>query len=293
MKTAAVLVLIEGWGLGSKGQENPLYAAHPTHMNALLASGGSLVLHAAGLPIGLNWETTGGAEFGTATIGAGRTLDPKSVAVREPIAGTIGETVATAGLHQLRIAETLAYPLVTEVLDGFRTEAFPGEFRIHIPSEKFARITEHPELAAKAVTDRLIMSLRENAFDFIVVGYPNLDAMARAGSHGATVRAVEIMDRELGRALEAAAEGGHTMFITSSHGNAEQVMNPQTGEPDTADNPNPVPFIAVGPGLGAGGRRDTESPDGTLADVAPTILEFLGVRPPAEMTGESLLDRLR
>lgn len=294
MKSAVVLILVEGWGIGSEGQENPLYSPQDG-LNRLGASYPSIALHAAGVPVGLEWEEAGDGRFGGAIIGAGRQLTKAEVAEGKPISGSLGEAIANAGKQQLRIAETATYPLVTSYLNGFHEEAFPGEFRIHIPSEQYARPEEHPALMAKAVTDRLVMSLREGVFDFIAVSYANLDLMAGTGSYRATAEAAAIMESELTRVIDAAAAGNYTLLITSSHGNAEEVQNPRTGAPDKENNPNPVPLIAIGPGYPK--RKEPKAParnpSGIITDIAPTILELLGIRIPPEMGGASLTYELR
>ncbi len=294
MRSTVVLVIIEGWGLGKEGQENPIYAANPITMNELTTQHPSVALHASGVPVGLDWEEAGNGGFGNVELGSGRIVSPASVTRKEQIEGTLGEALSDAGKRQLRIAETATYEWATLNFNGFREDAFPGEFRIHVPSERFAVPKDHPELMAQAVTDRLIMAIRESAFDFIVASYANLDAMANTGSYEATVKAVKVIDAEMERIVNAVREGGQTLLVTSSHGNAESVMGSKSGQPETGNNTSPVPLIAFGPAFKKNGtsHRLRGNPAGILADIAPTVLDLLGVPIPKLMSGESLLGPL-
>ncbi len=217
----------------------------------------------------------------------------------ERVETPLGRVLSEAGKNQLRIAETEKYAHVTYFFNGLKDKPFPNEFRVLIPSQTSPREEEHPEMMAKAVTDRAIVALADGGFDFILLNYANPDIIAHTGNYDATVRAIKTVDKELGRLTEAVLQGGHVMVVTSDHGNAEEVLNPQTGEPETKHNPNPVPIYLVGQefkktggpkGAPSGGGRLENI--GILADVAPTILELMGIPKPPEMTGQSLLNQL-
>ena len=198
---------------------------------------------------------------------------------------TLGEVVAEAGLKQLRIAETEKYAHVTFFFNGGKEREFPGETRILIPSPKVATYDLKPEMSAYEVTDRLVEAIDAGDFDFIVVNYANTDMVGHSGDLDAAIRAVEAVDRCLGRLAEAVRRAGGVLVVTADHGNAEMMRDRATGQPHTAHTLNPVPIVVVnGP---AGGTID----DGRLADVAPTLLQIMGLPKPAEMTGRSLLRR--
>ena len=200
------------------------------------------------------------------------------------MADTLGEVVAKAGMTQLRIAETEKYAHVTFFFNGGEEREFPGESRILVPSPKIATYDLKPEMSAYEVTDRLVEAIDSGAFDFVVVNYANTDMVGHSGDLAATIKAVEAVDRCLGRLAEAVERAGGTLLITSDHGNAEMMRDPSTGQPHTAHTLNPVPVILFNPPKGMGGLLD-----GRLADVAPTILKLLGLPQPEIMTGRSLL----
>ncbi|HEX2151821.1 MAG TPA: 2,3-bisphosphoglycerate-independent phosphoglycerate mutase, partial [Stellaceae bacterium] len=196
------------------------------------------------------------------------------------LSGTFGEVIADAGLKQLRIAETEKYAHVTFFFNGGRETAFPGEERILVPSPKVATYDLQPEMSAPEVTDRVVEAIRSGRFDAIVLNYANTDMVGHSGLIDATVKAVETVDTCLGRLAEAVEAMGGTLVITADHGNAEMMRDPETGEPHTAHTLNPVPFVVVNP-PGAVARVE----NGRLADVAPTLLDILGLEKPAGMTG--------
>jgi 2,3-bisphosphoglycerate-independent phosphoglycerate mutase len=204
----------------------------------------------------------------------------------EDLGDTFGEVVARAGLTQLRIAETEKYAHVTFFFNGGREAEFPGESRILVPSPKVATYDLKPEMSAPEVTDKLVAAIDEGRFDVIVVNYANTDMVGHSGDIAAAVKAVEAVDRCLGRLAEAVTRAGGTLLITADHGNAEMMRDPATGEPHTAHTLNPVPLLLVNPPAGVTGLED-----GRLADVAPTLLQLLGLRQPRAMTGRSLLRR--
>jgi 2,3-bisphosphoglycerate-independent phosphoglycerate mutase len=200
------------------------------------------------------------------------------------MADTLGEIVSKAGMTQLRIAETEKYAHVTFFFNGGEEREFAGESRILVPSPKVATYDLKPEMSAYEVTDRLVEAIDSGVFDFIVVNYANTDMVGHSGDLAATIKAVEAVDRCLGRLAEAVERAGGTLLITSDHGNAEMMRDPATGQPHTAHTLNPVPVILVNAPKGL-----TRLSNGRLADVAPTILHLLGLPPSQLMTGRSLL----
>jgi len=202
----------------------------------------------------------------------------------EDLHDTFGEVVAEAGMTQLRIAETEKYAHVTFFFNGGRETVFPGEERILVPSPKVATYDKQPEMSAPEVTDKVVAAIRSGRFDVVVLNYANTDMVGHTGDIPAAVKAVETVDACLGRLAKAVEAMGGTLVVTADHGNAEMMRDPKTGEPHTAHTLNPVPFIVVNPPA-AVSRID----NGRLADVAPTLLDILGLRQPAAMTGHSLI----
>jgi 2,3-bisphosphoglycerate-independent phosphoglycerate mutase len=197
---------------------------------------------------------------------------------------TFGEVVSRAGLRQLRIAETEKYAHVTFFFNGGRETVFQGEERILIPSPKVATYDQQPQMSAPEVTDKVVDAVRTGRFDVIVLNYANTDMVGHTGRLDATIKAVETVDACLGRLSEAIEQAGGTLVITADHGNAEMMCDPETGEPHTAHTLNPVPFIVVNP---PGAIPHLQ--DGRLSDVAPTLLDILGLPKPTVMTGHSLI----
>jgi 2,3-bisphosphoglycerate-independent phosphoglycerate mutase len=202
----------------------------------------------------------------------------------EDLEDTFGEVVSKAGLTQLRIAETEKYAHVTFFFNGGRETVFPGEERILVPSPKVATYDRQPEMSAPEVTDKVVEAISAHRFNVIVLNYANTDMVGHTGRLDAAVRAVETVDACLGRLSQAVEHAGGTLVITADHGNAEMMRDPQTGDPHTAHTLNPVPFIVVNPPAAIGCLED-----GRLCDVAPTLLDLLGLAQPAAMTGHSLI----
>ena len=195
----------------------------------------------------------------------------------------LGEVVAAAHRTQLRMAETEKYPHVTYFLNGGREEPFEGEDRIMVPSPKVATYDLQPEMSAPELTDKAVEAIKSGKYDMIVLNFANADMVGHTGSIPAAVKAVETVDTGLGRIANAIEQMGGALLVTADHGNAEMMVDPVTGGPHTAHTLNPVPLILVG----AGNRIVVK--EGRLADIAPTMLELMGLPKPAEMTGSSLM----
>jgi 2,3-bisphosphoglycerate-independent phosphoglycerate mutase len=202
----------------------------------------------------------------------------------ENLEDTFGEVVARAGLTQLRIAETEKYAHVTFFFNGGRETVFPGEERILVPSPKVATYDKQPQMSAPEVTDKVVAAIQSGKFDVVVLNYANTDMVGHTGLFDAAEHAVEAVDTCLGRLAQAVEAAGGTLVITADHGNAEMMRDPETGAPHTAHTLNPVPFLVVNPPAAV-----HQVHDGSLSDVAPTLLTLLGLPQPAAMTGHSLL----
>jgi 2,3-bisphosphoglycerate-independent phosphoglycerate mutase len=200
----------------------------------------------------------------------------------QSLAHGLGETVASAGLRQIRLAETEKYPHVTYFFNGGDETPNPDEERVMAPSPKVATYDLKPEMSALELTDRAVEAIASGRFDLIVLNFANPDMVGHTGVLSAAIAACETVDAGLGRIAEAIAGAGGALLVTADHGNAELMVDPVTGAPHTAHTTNPVPAMLIG-------SQAQALADGRLADVAPTLLELLGVMQPAEMTGRSLL----
>jgi 2,3-bisphosphoglycerate-independent phosphoglycerate mutase len=207
-----------------------------------------------------------------------------SVFPPEDIRETIGEYVASLGLRQLRIAETEKYAHVTFFLNGGREEPFAGEDRILIPSPKVATYDLKPEMSAVEVTDRLEAAIVSGTYDLIVVNYANPDMLGHTGMLPAAEAAIHTIDACLGRLRAAVEKTGGVLLVTADHGNAEMMRDPVTGAPHTAHTTFDVPIIVVN------ARRPMTLAHGRLADVAPTLLDLMGLDRPRDMSGHSLIE---
>jgi 2,3-bisphosphoglycerate-independent phosphoglycerate mutase len=202
----------------------------------------------------------------------------------EQAANTLGELVSRAGLKQLRIAETEKYAHVTFFFNGGQEKEFPGESRIMIPSPKVATYDLQPEMSAREVTDQIVETINNQSADLIVVNYANGDMVGHTGILSAAVKAAETIDACLARLETALKKSGGTLLISADHGNLEMMRDAATNEPHTQHTVGVVPVILVN------GPADVKRlNDGRLADLAPTVLELLGIAKPNEMTGHSLL----
>jgi 2,3-bisphosphoglycerate-independent phosphoglycerate mutase len=212
-------------------------------------------------------------------------LNPFIPAVFAPVryANTLGEVVAKAGRTQLRIAETEKYAHVTFFLNGGEETVFPGEDRILAPSPKVATYDLKPEMSAPEVTDRLVEAIGSGKFDLIVVNYANGDMIGHTGILAAAIKAAEAVDAALARLEQAVLAAGGLMLVTADHGNLEEMQDPESGQPHTQHTTGPVPLVAVG-----AAARGLALDDGRLADIAPTVLHFMGLAQPKDMTGRVL-----
>ncbi len=200
----------------------------------------------------------------------------------EEIRNTLGEWVSAQGLRQFRLAETEKYPHVTFFLNGGEETPAQGEDRFMPKSPNVATYDLQPEMSSAQVTDTFVQAI-EQGYDLIVTNYANPDMVGHTGDLAAAMAACEAVDTGLGRVLQALRAAGGAMIVTADHGNCEQMIDPETGGPHTAHTLNPVPVALVGGPEGATLRN------GRLADLAPTLLELMGLPQPPEMTGESLI----
>ncbi|WP_353893830.1 2,3-bisphosphoglycerate-independent phosphoglycerate mutase [Proteinivorax hydrogeniformans] len=203
---------------------------------------------------------------------------------QKEIVNTLGEVLSKAGKKQLRITETEKYAHITFFFNGGVEKSNDGEQRVLIPSPKVATYDLQPEMSAHETTDRLLEEMEQNDYDFILINYANPDMVGHTGNFKAAVKACNTVDKCLSKLVPAILKKGGGVIVTSDHGNAEQMVDPRTKKPHTAHTSNPVPLTLAGFG-------DKSLKEGALCDIAPTVLELMGVEIPAEMTGESLVKK--
>jgi len=194
---------------------------------------------------------------------------------------TIGEVLAAAGKHQLRIAETEKYAHVTFFFSGGREEKFDNEDRIMIPSPKVATYDLQPEMSAYAVTDAVVKAIESEKYDFICLNFANGDMVGHTGVYEAIEKAVATVDECAGTVIKSARKAGYDVLVIADHGNADKALN-EDGSPNTAHSLNPVPSILISDDY----KKINE---GILADVAPTLLKIMGIPIPKDMTGKALV----
>ena len=197
---------------------------------------------------------------------------------------TFGEYLAANGLKQARIAETEKYAHVTFFFNGGVEEPNEGEDRILVKSPKVPTYDMQPEMSAPEVCEKLVEAIKSQKYDVIIINFANPDMVGHTGIEAAAIRAVETVDTCVGKAVDAILEVNGQMFICADHGNAEQLVDYETGEPFTAHTTNPVPFILVN-----ADPKYTLREGGCLADIVPTLIQLMGMEQPVEMTGKSLL----
>jgi 2,3-bisphosphoglycerate-independent phosphoglycerate mutase len=195
----------------------------------------------------------------------------------------LAEVLSSRGLAMLKTAETEKYPHVTYFFNGGVEQPYPCETRVLVPSPKVATYDLKPEMSAEGVTDALCQGISSGEQDFILCNYANADMVGHSGSIPATIKAVETVDQCLVRVLKAAESAGTRLIVTADHGNAEMMIDPETGGPHTAHTTNPVPFVIVD-----WDQEQRLRSGGALCDVAPTILSMLGIEQPREMSGINL-----
>ena len=213
------------------------------------------------------------------------TIPNKEVAFKpQRLDNTLGEYISSLGLKQLRTAETEKYAHVTFFFNGGVEEPNEGEDRILVKSPKVATYDLKPEMSAYEVCDKLVDAIKSETYDVIIINFANPDMVGHTGVENAAIKAIEAVDECVGKTVEAIKEVNGQMFICADHGNAEQLIDGETGEPFTAHTTNPVPFILVNADPAYKLREG-----GCLADIAPTLIELMGMKQPKEMTGKSLL----
>ncbi len=200
------------------------------------------------------------------------------------ITNTFGEFLAANNMTQARIAETEKYAHVTFFFNGGVEEPNKGEDRILVKSPKVATYDLKPEMSAYEVCDKLVEAIKSGKYDVIIINFANPDMVGHTGVEAAAIKAIEAVDECVGKTVDAIKEVDGQMFICADHGNAEQLIDEETGEPFTAHTTNQVPFIIVNADPSYGLREN-----GCLADIAPTLIEMMGMEQPKEMTGKSLL----
>ncbi len=202
---------------------------------------------------------------------------------KDNVTNTMGEVVANAGLRQIRIAETEKYAHVTFFFSGGREEPFEGEERILIQSPRVPTYDLQPEMSAPKIKDAIVPKLRNGEAEFVCLNFANGDMVGHTGVYEAIWKAIEAVDKCAKEVVEAALEGNYNILVIADHGNADNALN-DDGSPNTAHSLNPVPCIFV-----SNDKTDVKIENGILADIAPTLLNLMGLEIPAEMTGKNLI----
>ncbi len=216
----------------------------------------------------------------------------------EEITQPLGWAVAEAGLQQLRVAESEKFAHVTSFLNGGREEPFPGELRLAIPSVNVEDYSTRPEMSAKEISEQTIKEIGSGRYDVIVMNYANPDMVAHTGKFEATVKALEFLDEQIGRVVDTTLAAGGAVLLTGDHGHAEAMQNLLTHQASTDHTTNPVPLVYITADNKQLAKADDmlmrilSNPIGVLSDVAPTVLDILGLAPSPEMTARSLLASL-
>ncbi|MEK7462893.1 MAG: 2,3-bisphosphoglycerate-independent phosphoglycerate mutase [Patescibacteria group bacterium] len=210
----------------------------------------------------------------------------------------LGRIISENGKSQLRIAESDKYAHVTYFFNGLQDKTFPNEFRILVPSKNVVRHDEAPEMMAGEITARVIQSLDENSFDFILINYANADIIGHTGNFDAGMIAAKTIDEEMGKLSKKIIENGGILIITADHGNGEKMLNPLTAQPTTGHDLSPVPIYVVAKELFKNKtKKDVDESEretiGILSDIAPTILNFMKIPKPQDMTGQDLMPILK
>ncbi|MFC1623207.1 2,3-bisphosphoglycerate-independent phosphoglycerate mutase [Patescibacteria group bacterium] len=218
----------------------------------------------------------------------------------EEIVNGLGETLGKSNKKQVRIAETEKYAHVTYFFNGGAEDPWPGEDRILVPSPSVSKFDETPSMSAREITEKAINAINSDQYDFILVNYANPDMVGHTGNIEPTKKAIEFVDQKLGELITATLKKDGCVLITADHGNAEELICPNSGDKVTEHSSNPVPLWLVTPNNHKSEPRskdeillDENQISGLLSDVAPTVLEIMGIPEPKEMNGESLLPQLQ
>jgi 2,3-bisphosphoglycerate-independent phosphoglycerate mutase len=220
------------------------------------------------------------------------------ISPQEKVENPLGKIISENEKSQLRIAESDKYAHVTYFFNGLQDKTYPNEFRILVPSKNVSHHDEAPEMMASEITSRVIQALDENSFDFILINYANSDMVAHTGNFDAGMIAVKTIDEEIGKLSKKVLEDDDILIITADHGNIEKMLDPLTAKPTTGHDSSPVPVYVVAKEFFTNKtRQEVEESEretiGILSDVAPTILNFMGIPKPPDMTGENFFPLLR
>jgi len=207
----------------------------------------------------------------------------------EQVDHPLGSVLSIERYEQLRITESEKERFVTFYFNGLKEKPFPGEHRIIIPSPKVVTYDQKPEMSSKHLTDVLLREIKRKKYKFILVNYPNADIVGHTGNLEQTIKAIDTVDKCISEIASLVLTFDGVLLITADHGNAEELINPHTGEIDTEHSSNPVPFIAISKRLTG---RSMVLTSGILADVSPTILALLGIKVPNQMSGKNLLQEV-
>jgi 2,3-bisphosphoglycerate-independent phosphoglycerate mutase len=200
------------------------------------------------------------------------------------MSNTLGEYLANKGLKQLRLAETTKYAHVTFFFNGGVEKPYDGEDRVLVPTADVATFDLKPEMSVHEIAEEAVAAITSRKYDIIIMNYANADMVGHTGIMPAAIKAVEEVDLCVGRVYDALLSVDGQMFICADHGNSDKMVDPRSGQPFTAHTTNPVPFILVNCKSATGLQKD-----GKLCDIAPTLLDMMGLQKPNEMTGRSLL----
>lgn len=211
--------------------------------------------------------------------------------LEDPIEVSLAQVVSEVGMRQLHVAETEKYAHVTYFINGGREEPFPGEDRALVPSQKVATYDLAPEMSAAGIAQAVVDRLRTDPPQLVIMNFANCDMVGHSGMMEPTIKAVETVDRCLGQVLAALSAIGGVGIVTADHGNAEVMVDPETGQPHTAHTTNPVPCVLVAPDGDAALRHATLREGGILGDISPTVLDLLSVPQPAAMRARTLVQR--
>ena len=223
----------------------------------------------------------------------GKNINAAVAFSNKKIENCIGKVLSDNGKNQIRIAETQKYPHITYFFNGLEEKPFLNEYRVLIPSRPIVRQDEHPEMMTPEIAGRAIESTMEDAFDFVLLNFANSDIIAHTGNYDACIKAVKIIDEQIGKIIKTVLKTDAILIITSD-GNMEKVIDERTGNIETKHNTSPVPIYLVAKKFMRLRTEEEISQSkkeniGILADVAPTILELMKIPQPEEMTGQSLL----